>query len=88
MDPTLPAKIAYARARHLILSASTRERLVGLDHDFEGLKEYMIRHDLFPVGGMVEDPATGAAAAALGAHLREIGAVTPPAGVTIVQGEA
>ncbi|QEC50256.1 PhzF family phenazine biosynthesis protein [Baekduia soli] len=41
----------------------------------------------FPVGGVVEDPATGAAAAALGAYLRALGAVTPPARVTIHQGE-
>jgi PhzF family phenazine biosynthesis protein len=40
----------------------------------------------FPVGGVVEDPATGAAAAALGAYLRELGAVEPPARVTILQG--
>jgi PhzF family phenazine biosynthesis protein len=37
--------------------------------------------------GVVEDPATGAAAAALGGYLRELGIVTPPASVTIVQGE-
>jgi PhzF family phenazine biosynthesis protein len=43
--------------------------------------------DPFPVGGVVEDPATGAAAAAFGAYLRELGLVTPPATVTIVQGE-
>lgn len=41
----------------------------------------------FPIGGVVEDPATGAAAAALGAYLREIGAVTPPAQITVHQGE-
>ena len=40
----------------------------------------------FPVGGVVEDPATGAAAAAFGAYLREQGAVTPPATVTVIQG--
>ena len=40
----------------------------------------------FPVGGVVEDPATGAAAAAFGAYLRELGAVEPPARVTILQG--
>jgi PhzF family phenazine biosynthesis protein len=40
----------------------------------------------FPVGGVVEDPATGAAAAALGAYLRELGLITPPATVTIHQG--
>jgi PhzF family phenazine biosynthesis protein len=40
----------------------------------------------FPVGGVVEDPATGAAAAALGAYLRELGAVTPPVRVRVLQG--
>jgi PhzF family phenazine biosynthesis protein len=43
--------------------------------------------DPFPPGGALEDPATGAAAAALGAYLRELGLVTPPATVAIVQGE-
>jgi PhzF family phenazine biosynthesis protein len=43
--------------------------------------------DPFPVGGVVEDPATGAAAAAFGAYLRDLGIVTPPATVTILQGE-
>src|SRR3954447_21698110 len=41
----------------------------------------------FPVGGVVEDPATGAAAAAFGAYLRELGIVSPPARVTILQGD-
>jgi PhzF family phenazine biosynthesis protein len=43
--------------------------------------------DPFPPGGTVEDPATGAAAAALGAYLRELGLVEPPATLTILQGE-
>lgn len=43
--------------------------------------------DPFPVGGVVEDPATGAAAAAFGAYLREIGAVKAPAELTLHQGE-
>jgi PhzF family phenazine biosynthesis protein len=42
----------------------------------------------FPVGGVVEDPATGAAAAALGGYLREGGLVEGPAMITIRQGEA
>lgn len=42
----------------------------------------------FPVGGVVEDPATGAAAAALGGYLRDSGVVQPPADVLIRQGEA
>jgi PhzF family phenazine biosynthesis protein len=41
----------------------------------------------FPIGGVVEDPATGAAAAAFGAYLREIGRVLAPASFTIIQGE-
>lgn len=40
----------------------------------------------FPPGGVVEDPATGAAAAALGGYLRELGLVDPPATLTLRQG--
>ncbi|MER5446879.1 PhzF family phenazine biosynthesis isomerase [Streptomyces sp. NPDC002766] len=40
----------------------------------------------FPPGGVVEDPATGAAAAALGGYLRELGLVATPATVTVHQG--
>jgi PhzF family phenazine biosynthesis protein len=43
--------------------------------------------DPFPPGGTVEDPATGAAAAAFGGYLRDLGMVTPPARITILQGE-
>jgi PhzF family phenazine biosynthesis protein len=42
----------------------------------------------FPVGGVVEDPATGAAAAALGGYLRDAGLLPPPAQLVIRQGEA
>jgi PhzF family phenazine biosynthesis protein len=42
--------------------------------------------DPFPVGGVVEDPATGAAAAALGAYLRARGEIKAPATFEIVQG--
>ncbi|MBB4944913.1 PhzF family phenazine biosynthesis protein [Kitasatospora gansuensis] len=40
----------------------------------------------FPPGGVVEDPATGAAAAALGGYLRELELVALPATVTVHQG--
>ncbi|MBO4208163.1 PhzF family phenazine biosynthesis protein [Micromonospora echinofusca] len=40
----------------------------------------------FPPGGVVEDPATGAAAAAFGGYLRELGLVRLPATVTVHQG--
>lgn len=43
--------------------------------------------DPFPVGGVVEDPATGAAAGAFGAYAREIGLVPSAAVLTLHQGE-
>jgi len=43
--------------------------------------------DPFPVGGVVEDAATGAAAASFGGYLRALGLVPLPAQVTIIQGE-
>jgi PhzF family phenazine biosynthesis protein len=105
LDDTLPPRIAYAGARHLILAAKTRERLADLDYDFDALKQLMLDLDLitvdlvyredahtfharnpFPVGGVVEDPATGAAAAAFGNYLRETGNVTAPATITVHQG--
>ncbi|SFL88983.1 PhzF family phenazine biosynthesis protein [Streptomyces pini] len=115
LDPSLPARIAYAGARHLVLAAATRERLAALDYDFERLRALMLRLDLttvqlvwregdsgggtgtgpgavfhvrdpFPVGGVVEDPATGTAAAAFGGYLRALGLITAPAVITLHQG--
>ncbi|MGW1865151.1 PhzF family phenazine biosynthesis protein [Streptomyces mauvecolor] len=43
--------------------------------------------DPFPVGGVVEDPATGAAAAAFGAYARELGLVAEESELTLHQGE-
>ncbi|GAA1997619.1 PhzF family phenazine biosynthesis isomerase [Catenulispora subtropica] len=40
----------------------------------------------FPPGGVYEDPATGAAAAAFGGYLRTLGLVEAPATVTVHQG--
>ncbi|MGI5129506.1 PhzF family phenazine biosynthesis protein [Pseudonocardia sp. CA-107938] len=40
----------------------------------------------FPPGGVVEDPATGAAAAAFAGYLRGLGLITPPTRITIHQG--
>ncbi|MFE6777896.1 PhzF family phenazine biosynthesis protein [Streptomyces sp. NPDC057702] len=111
LDPRLPARIAYAGARHLVLGAASRERLADLDYDFDRLATFMHAHDLttlqlvwakpggtpeaatfhvrdpFPVGGVVEDPATGAAAAAFGAYARALGIATAPATLTLLQGE-
>ncbi|KQV93667.1 PhzF family phenazine biosynthesis isomerase [Streptomyces sp. Root369] len=43
--------------------------------------------DPFPVGGVVEDPATGAAAAAFGAYARDLGLIPEDAVLTLHQGE-
>lgn len=43
--------------------------------------------DPFPVGGVVEDPVTGAASAAFGAYLRALGRVEGDAELTLRQGE-
>jgi PhzF family phenazine biosynthesis protein len=40
----------------------------------------------FPQGGVVEDPATGAAAAAFGGYLRALELVPTPTSITIYQG--
>jgi PhzF family phenazine biosynthesis protein len=50
-----------------------------------GPDEFEARN-LFPVGTMSEDPATGSAAASVGGYLRELGLVAPPARVVIRQG--
>jgi PhzF family phenazine biosynthesis protein len=43
--------------------------------------------NLFPPGGVVEDPATGAAAAAFGGYLRALGLLALPAMATVYQGQ-
>lgn len=45
-----------------------------------------VARNLFPVGRITEDPATGSAAASFGAYLRALGAVAPPARIVIEQG--
>jgi PhzF family phenazine biosynthesis protein len=106
LDTTLPARVAFAGARHLVLGAATRERLARLDYDMPRLGALMAARDWttvqlvwresatvfhvrdpFPPGGVVEDPATGAAAAALGGYLRELGLVDPPADLVLHQGD-
>ncbi|MGP3636231.1 PhzF family phenazine biosynthesis protein [Streptomyces sp. 24-1644] len=52
----------------------------------EGPAVFHVR-DPFPVGGVVEDPATGAAAAAFGAYARELAIVPEAAVLTLHQGE-
>lgn len=52
----------------------------------ESRERYHVRNP-FPVGGVVEDPATGAAAAAFGAYLRALAEVAPPTEVMLLQGD-
>jgi PhzF family phenazine biosynthesis protein len=52
----------------------------------EDATTYHVRNP-FPPGGVVEDPATGAAAAAFGGYLRTLGLVTLPATLTLLQGQ-
>jgi PhzF family phenazine biosynthesis protein len=47
--------------------------------------EHLARNP-FPVGGVLEDPATGAAAAAYGSYLGALGILQPPARLRIEQG--
>ncbi len=42
--------------------------------------------NIYPVGRITEDPATGSAAAAVGGYLRHLGLVQPPARIVIEQG--
>jgi PhzF family phenazine biosynthesis protein len=51
----------------------------------ESATVYHVRNP-FPPGGVVEDPATGAAAAAFGGYLRELDLIPVPATITIFQG--
>ncbi len=72
----------FDRLRSIMLAADlTTVQLVWREsaHHFRA-------RDPFPVGDVVEDPATGAAAAALGAYLRWRGELVPPARFTITQG--
>jgi PhzF family phenazine biosynthesis protein len=50
-------------------------------------RELFHARDPFPIGGVIEDPATGAAAAAFGGYLRTLGALPPSGAFTILQGE-
>lgn len=72
----------FERLKRLMLELDlTTVDLIWREHD----DRYGARNP-FPVGGVYEDPATGAAAAAFGGYLRALGLVVPPARVTILQG--
>jgi PhzF family phenazine biosynthesis protein len=69
-------------------SLMEREGLTTLQLIFRERKDLIHSRNPFPVGGIVEDPATGASAAALGGYLRDSGLVEAPIQFMIRQGEA
>ena len=73
----------FDRLRRIMLGAE----LVTLHLVWQESRLRYHARDPFPVGGVVEDPATGAAAAAFGAYLRHLGLASPPCRITITQGE-
>jgi len=105
LDGRIPAAIAEAGAKHLVLALNSRERLSATRYDLDAGRKLMSAEGLvtidliyaessqlfharnpFAAGGVYEDPATGAAAAALAGYLRDLG--WPHEGsIEIVQGE-
>jgi PhzF family phenazine biosynthesis protein len=84
-DPHRLAKLNYdfERLKALML----REGLTTLQLVWRESTNVFHSRNPFPVGGIVEDPATGAAAAALGGYLREAELIAVPATIFIRQGE-
>jgi PhzF family phenazine biosynthesis protein len=85
-DPLRLAKLNYdfENLKALML----REGLTTLQLVWRESTHLFHSRNPFPVGGVVEDPATGAAAAALGGYLREAKLIVTPATIIIRQGEA
>nr|WP_240897352.1 PhzF family phenazine biosynthesis protein [Kineococcus vitellinus] len=73
-----------AAAARRLMDAQGWPATIALAHR-RGPAEFETRN-VFPVGPISEDPATGSAAAALGGYLRALGAVLPPARVLVHQG--
>jgi PhzF family phenazine biosynthesis protein len=70
-----------------LLAAMTAHDLTTVDLVWREDATTFHARNPFPVGGIVEDPATGAAAAAFGAYLRALELIVPPITVTIHQGD-
>ncbi|MEZ5590071.1 MAG: PhzF family phenazine biosynthesis protein [Gammaproteobacteria bacterium] len=65
-----------------------RENLTTLQLVWREREDLFHSRNPFPVGGVTEDPATGAAAAALGGYLRAAKLISAPTMFSIRQGEA
>ena len=81
LDPLL---YDFGRMKHVMI----KENLTTLQLVFQEDSRLYHARNPFPVGGVVEDPATGAAAAALGGYLRDARLERTPFDFTIRQGEA
>jgi PhzF family phenazine biosynthesis protein len=77
-------KYDFERLKSIML----REELTTLQLVWRESADVFHSRNPFPVGGVVEDPATGAAAAALGGYLRDVGLISVPTTILIRQGEA
>lgn len=64
-----------------------RENLTTLQLVWRERDDLFHSRNPFPVGGVIEDPATGASAAALGGYLRDAGLARAPVEFFIRQGE-
>lgn len=73
----------YERLRALMLA----DGLTTLQLVWRERADLFHSRNPFPVGGVREDPATGAAAAALGGYLRDAGLIAAPVTIVIRQGE-
>lgn len=74
----------FGRLKALML----HEDLTTLQLVWRESSEVFHSRNPFPIGGVIEDPATGAAAAALGGYLRNAELIEVPATILIRQGEA
>lgn len=71
-----------------LASLMSREGVTTLQLVFREKNDLFHSRNPFPIGGVVEDPATGAAAAALGGYLRDAKLMDVPGKFLIRQGEA
>ena len=69
-------------------SLMQREELTTLQLVWREQDDRFHARNPFPIGGIFEDPATGAAAAALGGYLRDAGFVVTPFEFDVLQGES
>lgn len=85
-DPLRLAELDYDFER--LKTVMLRDGLITLQLVWREQPNLFHSRNPFPVGGVVEDPATGAAAAALGGYLRAANLVAAPTTLLIRQGEA